>query len=81
MIITLYELFSRSFTTQLGSDIMPGLVPEGARCGINMVARWLYISIVYVAYCVDSCVEIVSVYHDNSQPAQVLIPKSALGMG
>ena len=60
---------------------MPGLVPEGAQCGTNMVARWLYISIVYAAYCVHSCVEIVSVYHDNLQPAQVLIPKSALGMG
>ena len=43
---TLYiNYFSRSFTTLPGSDIMPGLVPEGARCGTNMVNILYYIGI------------------------------------
>ena len=62
LLIILYKLFSRSFTTQLGSDIMPGLVPEGAKCGTNMVNSYIFQLYAYVLmYCVYSCVEIVSV--------------------
>ena len=32
------RFFPRSFTTEPGDDIMPGLVPEGAKCGTNRVS-------------------------------------------
>ena len=30
-------LFSRTFGTRPGGDVMVGMVPEGAKCGTNMV--------------------------------------------
>ena len=61
---------------------MPGLVPEGARCGTNMVNSYISFVCNCVQCCVRlSCVEIVNVYHDKSQPVQVLILRNALAMG
>ena len=37
VVITLILYFSRAITTQPGDDLMPGLVPEGTKCGTNMV--------------------------------------------
>ena len=59
--------YSRSYTTLPGSHNMPGLVPEGAKCGTNKVTLCItwkgfinYCTYVELAFLLNRCVKIIN---------------------